>query len=57
MSGFSAVQLALNDGTLYRVGTNDQQGLLDALKKQNVPMAEPQKQQSEPKVVKRNNMI
>lgn len=57
VSGFSAVQLTLNDGTLYRVGTNDQQGLLDALKKQNVSMAQPQKQQSEPKVVKRNNMI
>ena len=57
VSGFSAIQLTLNDGTLYRVGTNDQQGLLDALKKQNVPMAQPQNQQSEPKVVKRNNMI
>ena len=57
VSGFSAVQLTLNDGTLYRVGTNDQQGLLDALKKQNVPVAQPKKQQSDPKVVKRNNMI
>jgi hypothetical protein len=50
------VQLTLSDGTMYRVGTNDQHGLLSALKKSNVPMAEP-KQQSEPKVVKRNNMI
>jgi hypothetical protein len=57
VSGFSAVQLTLSDGTMYRVGTNDQQGLLSALKKSNVPMAEPKKQQSEPKVVKRNNMI
>ncbi|ASM53119.1 hypothetical protein PNIG_a0873 [Pseudoalteromonas nigrifaciens] len=31
VSGFSAIQLTLKDGTLYRVGTNDQQGLLTAL--------------------------
>jgi len=57
VSGFSAVQLTLKNGTMYRLGTNDQQGLLSALKQNNVPMAEPKKQQSEPKVVKRNNMI
>ncbi|MDO6836432.1 hypothetical protein Q4596_12425 [Pseudoalteromonas carrageenovora] len=57
VSGFSAVQLTLKDGTMYRLGTNDQQGLLIALKQNDVPMAHPEKQQSEPKVVKRNNMI
>lgn len=31
VSGFSAVQLTLHDGTQYRLGTNDQQGLLAAL--------------------------
>lgn len=31
VSGFSAVQLTLNDGTQYRLGTNDQQGLIAAL--------------------------
>ncbi len=31
VSGFSAVQLTLKDGMQYRLGTNDQQGLLAAL--------------------------
>ncbi|WP_372760771.1 hypothetical protein [Pseudoalteromonas sp.] len=31
VSGFSAIALTLKDGTQYRVGTNDQQGLLAAL--------------------------
>lgn len=32
VSGFSAVELAMKDGTNYRLGTNDQEGLLAALK-------------------------
>ena len=31
VSGFSAVELTLKDGTQYRLGTNDQSGLLAAL--------------------------
>ncbi|MGO2372031.1 MAG: hypothetical protein ACTH5C_06660 [Pseudoalteromonas prydzensis] len=31
VSGFSAVQLTLKDGSQYRLGTNDQDGLLAAL--------------------------
>ena len=31
VSGFSAVQLVLKDGSQYRLGTNDQDGLLAAL--------------------------
>jgi hypothetical protein len=31
VSGFSAVQLTLKDGTMYRIGTNDQHGLLAVL--------------------------
>ena len=37
VSGFSAIQLTLKDGTLYRVGTNDQQGLLTALEGKIAP--------------------
>ena len=32
VSGFSAVELAMKDGTHYRLGTNDQEGLLAALR-------------------------
>jgi len=31
VSGFKAVELAMKDGTHYRLGTNDQEGLLAAL--------------------------
>lgn len=31
VSGFSAVQLTMKDGSQYRLGTNDQEGLLSAL--------------------------
>ncbi|MBQ4831938.1 hypothetical protein J8L70_01665 [Pseudoalteromonas sp. MMG010] len=31
VSGFSAVKITLQDGTLYRIGTNDQAGLVDVL--------------------------
>ena len=55
VSGFSAIQLTLKDGTLYRVGTNDQKGLLAALKEKNVSIALPSKAKTE--TVKRNNMI
>ena len=55
VSGFSAIQLTLKDGTLYRVGTNDQKGLLAALKEKNVSISLPSKPKAE--TVKRNNMI
>ena len=32
VSGFSAVELAMKDGTHYRLGTNDQEGLFAALR-------------------------
>ncbi|MCF2856283.1 hypothetical protein L1286_02285 [Pseudoalteromonas sp. SMS1] len=31
VSGFKAVEVSMNDGTKYRLGTADQQGLLEAL--------------------------
>lgn len=37
VSGFSAVQLTLKDGSVYRVGTNDQQGVLSALEGKITP--------------------
>ncbi len=43
VSGFSAVELAMKDGTHYRLGTNDQAGLLAALKAQ-LPQPEHQSQ-------------
>lgn len=56
VSGFSAVQLTLKDGTQYRLGTNDQQGLVAALEGKitpaAVPVAEPQA-----KFTTRNNML
>ncbi|WP_166110440.1 hypothetical protein [Pseudoalteromonas sp. Z9A5] len=57
VSGFSAIQLTLKDGTMYRVGTNDQQGLLAALKENKVLIALPKTPKSESKAVKPNNMI
>jgi len=46
VSGFSAVQLTLKDGTQYRLGTNDQAGLVAALEDKitpvEMPVAEPQ---------------
>ena len=39
VSGFSAVELAMKDGTHYRLGTNDQEGLLAALREH---IAEPE---------------
>ena len=39
VSGFSAVELAMKDGTKYRLGTNDQEGLLAALREH---IAEPE---------------
>jgi hypothetical protein len=42
VSGFSAVQLTLKDGSQYRLGTKDQDGLLAALAgKISEPIAEP----------------
>ena len=46
VSGFSAVQLTLKDGSQYRLGTNDQAGLVAALEDKitpgEAPAAEPQ---------------
>ena len=39
VSGFSAVELAMKDGTYYRLGTNDPEGLLASLRKH---IAEPE---------------
>lgn len=39
VSGFSAVELAMKDSTKYRLGTNDQEGLLAALREH---IAEPE---------------
>ncbi|MCQ8877969.1 hypothetical protein NQT69_08175 [Pseudoalteromonas shioyasakiensis] len=39
VSGFSAVQLTMKDGSQYRLGTNDQAGLLSALDGKICPSA------------------
>lgn len=56
VSGFSAVQLTLKDGTQYRLGTNDQAGLVAALEDKitpvEMPAAEPQA-----KLRTQNNML
>ncbi|XQF92307.1 hypothetical protein ACOBV9_13465 [Pseudoalteromonas espejiana] len=44
VSGFSAVQLTLKDGSVYRVGTNDQQGVLSALEGKITPSEIPPRQ-------------
>lgn len=38
VSGFSAIELTLKDGSLYRVGTNDQNALLAVLNEKIIPL-------------------
>ncbi len=40
VSGFKAVQITLQDGTAYRLGTNDQAGLISALQSTKVNVVE-----------------
>ncbi|MEI8642028.1 hypothetical protein P4S68_16875 [Pseudoalteromonas sp. Hal099] len=57
VSGFSALQLTLKDGTKYRVGTNDQQGLLRALEGKITPSETPLEEPAPIKTATYNNML
>lgn len=57
VSGFSAVQLTLKDGTQYRVGTNDQQGLLHALEGKISPSELSLEEPAPRKTTNHNNML
>ncbi|XQF90642.1 hypothetical protein ACOBV8_03955 [Pseudoalteromonas espejiana] len=58
VSGFSAVQLTLKDGSVYRVGTNDQQGVLSALDGKITPGEIPPSAEPKPQAkASYNNML
>lgn len=58
VSGFSAVQLTLKDGSVYRVGTNDQQGVLSALEGKITPGEIPHPAEPKPQAkAGYNNML